>query len=230
MKLEITLLGLVVLAMAKPQAPPSSVDPVPLPPTSSKPPPPPSTGEPPSHPPPPPPPPPPPEKPAPGPPSSSAPPPPVPKPTNPAPHPPAPTGTVAPHQGPICECGYTYCADVLMDMPKPWTVPQLTQGYCNTPHANCPGGTPSSNVTSALYICLCEGANQEVGNHIELLCGCDTCLKIGPDFRGRCETPCIAGKAPGGVANGNKGGGKGGRVGKFWMVRGTLGLGRLLGF
>lgn len=99
---------------------------------------------------------------------------------------------------------------------KPWTVPQLTQGYCNTPQANCPGGNPTSNVTSALYICLCEGANQEVGNHIELLCGCDTCLNIGPDFRGRCETPCVAGKAPGGT-NDNNGVAKGGRVGKFWM-------------
>lgn len=100
---------------------------------------------------------------------------------------------------------------------KGWTVPQLTQAYCSTPMATCPGGTPPSNVTSALYICLCEGANQEVGDHLELLCGCDTCLNIGPDYRGRCETPCVAGK-PGEVGGGDgKGNGKGGRVGKFWM-------------
>ncbi|KAH7160335.1 hypothetical protein B0J13DRAFT_643894 [Dactylonectria estremocensis] len=195
-------------------SPPPSSDPIPAPPPSSQPPPPPSTGEPPA-PPPPNPPPPPPEEPDPDPPPPSEPPSPVPKPTDPAP-PPPPTGTGAPHKGPICECGYTYCAAVLMDMPKAWTVPQLTQGYCSTPHASCPGGSPASNVTSALYICLCEGANQKVGNHIELLCGCDACLKIGPDFRGRCETPCVAGKAPGATER-NVGIGKGDRVGKFWI-------------
>ena len=83
--------------------------------------------------------------------------------------------------------------------------------------ATCPGGTPPSNVTSALYICLCEGANQEVGDHLELLCGCDTCLNIGPDYRGRCETPCVAGKAGEVGGDDGKGDENGGRVGKFWM-------------
>lgn len=32
--------------------------------------------------------------------------------------PPAPTETGAPGQGPICQCGYTYCASVLMAMSK----------------------------------------------------------------------------------------------------------------
>ncbi|KAK7421092.1 hypothetical protein QQZ08_010094, partial [Neonectria magnoliae] len=154
MKLQLTLLGLVALAVAKPQAPPPSPDPPP--------PPAPPSGDPAPAPPPP-------EKPVPSPPPSS--PPPVPKPTDPAPPPPAPTGTGAPPEGAICQCGYTYCAEVLIGMEKPWTVPQLTQAYCSTPMATCSGGTPPSNVTSALYICLCEGANQEVGDHLELLCG-----------------------------------------------------------
>ncbi|KAF7561011.1 hypothetical protein G7046_g3124 [Stylonectria norvegica] len=136
---------------------------------------------------------------------------PAPPPTSPAPPPPAPpapspttsqapppSGTGAPPSGPICECGYTYCAEVLMAMDKPWNIQQLSQAYCNTPQAVCNNGSPATNVTSALYICLCEGANQEIGDHLEVLCGCDKCLNIGPDYRGRCRTPCLSGDTGGG--------------------------------
>ncbi|KAH7318136.1 hypothetical protein B0I35DRAFT_409072 [Stachybotrys elegans] len=107
----------------------------------------------------------------------------------PVPEPPAPTASALPG-GPICECGYTYCASVLMAMKRPWTPKLLTQAYCSTPNAACPEGLPHTNVTSALFICLCDGVDQEVGTHLHLLCGCDTCLNVNPDFRGRCETPC----------------------------------------
>ncbi|KAH0533354.1 hypothetical protein TsFJ059_001936 [Trichoderma semiorbis] len=95
--------------------------------------------------------------------------------------------------GPICECGYTYCASVLMGMKKPWSQKQLGEAYCDTPNASCDNNVPATNITSALYICLCDDPDQEVGAHLDLVCGCDKCLNIGPDFRGRCETPCHAG-------------------------------------
>ena len=28
---------------------------------------------------------------------------------------------------------------------------------------------------------------------VVLLCGCDKCLVVGPDYRGRCDKPCHAG-------------------------------------
>ncbi|KAF4991709.1 hypothetical protein FDECE_13940, partial [Fusarium decemcellulare] len=136
------------------------------------------------------------------PPPSSDPAPQPPAPTDPAPAPPAPNPTGAPSEGPICECGYTYCAQVLMSMEKPWNEAQLTDAYCKTPNASCSGGSPSTKISSALYICLCDEINQEVGNHLELLCGCDTCLNVGPDFRGRCKTPCLPGKSGGGHGGG----------------------------
>ncbi|KOS17179.1 hypothetical protein ESCO_005863 [Escovopsis weberi] len=95
--------------------------------------------------------------------------------------------------GPICECGYTYCASVLMAMKKPWSTKQLGEAYCGTPHAPCANNLPSTNVSSALYLCLCDEIDQKIGNDLHLICGCDTCLNIEPDFRGRCEFPCQAG-------------------------------------
>ncbi|KND86705.1 hypothetical protein TOPH_08646 [Tolypocladium ophioglossoides CBS 100239] len=109
-----------------------------------------------------------------------------------SPAPPAPTVSGGP-PGPICECGYTYCASVLLGMKKPWNQKQLAEAYCKTPDAPCALGAPSTNVKSALYLCLCDDANQRVGNQLHLLCGCDKCLVVGPDYRGRCETPCHAG-------------------------------------
>ncbi|EHK42303.1 hypothetical protein TRIATDRAFT_77489 [Trichoderma atroviride IMI 206040] len=96
-------------------------------------------------------------------------------------------------EGSICECGYTYCASVLMGMKKPWSQKQLAESYCKTPHASCNNNVPATNTSSALYICLCDDADQKVGTHLDLVCGCDKCLNIGPDFRGRCETPCHGG-------------------------------------
>ncbi|RCI11312.1 hypothetical protein L249_7774 [Ophiocordyceps polyrhachis-furcata BCC 54312] len=94
---------------------------------------------------------------------------------------------------PFCECGYTYCGSVLMAMDKPWTEKQLAEAYCKTPKASCSNGRPASDARSALYLCLCEDAGRRVGNRLHLLCGCDSCLVVGPDYRGRCETPCHAG-------------------------------------
>ncbi|RGP68993.1 filamentous hemagglutinin [Fusarium sporotrichioides] len=198
MKLQLTLLGLVVLAFAKPQDP---SDPAPAPPASSAP------AEPPAEPP----------APAPVPIPSSQPTPPtspVPAPpADPAPAPPPadPTGAPTP-EGPICECGYTYCAAVLKAMEKPWNDDQLSSAYCKTPNAVCNGQSPASNVDNALFICLCAEPDQKVGDHIELLCGCDACLNVGPDFRGRCKSPCRAG-------HGGKGGGGGGKGGD--RIRGS---------
>jgi len=48
-------------------------------------------------------------------------------------------------------------------------------------------------VRSALYLCLCDDANAREGNKLHLLCGCDKCLVVGPDYRGRCDKPCHAG-------------------------------------
>ncbi|KAL6879287.1 hypothetical protein J3F83DRAFT_725692 [Trichoderma novae-zelandiae] len=95
--------------------------------------------------------------------------------------------------GAICECGYTYCSSVLMGMKKPWTQKQLSEAYCNTPNASCDKNVPATNISAALYICLCDDPDQKVGTNLDLVCGCDKCLNIGPDFRGRCETPCHAG-------------------------------------
>ncbi|KAJ4251922.1 hypothetical protein NW762_011222 [Fusarium torreyae] len=245
MKLQLTILGLAVLALAKPQAPPDPAPaPAPAPSSTSEPPPPPAdppappsqppapapAPAPPSQPPAPPPSdpapvPPPPSDPAPvPPPSDPAPvPPPAspapPPPSNPPPAPPAPKPTGTPPEGPICECGYTYCASVLQSMDKPWSDGQLANGYCKTPNAVCNQGTPSSNLEAALFICLCAEPDQKVGDHIELLCGCDTCLNVGPDFRGRCKSPCLAGKSGGGADAGDKGGNSirgSNRLG-FWM-------------
>ncbi|KAM0264252.1 hypothetical protein ACHAQJ_000740 [Trichoderma viride] len=108
---------------------------------------------------------------------------------------PPPAATKAPPapEGPICECGYTYCASVLEGMKKPWSQKQLAEAYCSTPHASCNNHVPATNITNALYICLCDDIDQKVGTHLDLVCGCDKCLNIGPDFRGRCETPCHGG-------------------------------------
>ncbi|KHN98402.1 uncharacterized protein MAM_03526 [Metarhizium album ARSEF 1941] len=104
------------------------------------------------------------------------------------PAPPTPSG------GPICECGFTYCASVLIAMKKPWTTKQLAEAYCATPNAVCNNGKPNTSVNSALYICLCDDPGQKLGTHLDLLCDCDKCLVVGPDFRGRCETPCHSGQ------------------------------------
>ncbi|OAQ65386.1 hypothetical protein VFPPC_14057 [Pochonia chlamydosporia 170] len=70
--------------------------------------------------------------------------------------------------GAICECGYTYCASVLMGMKKPWTTKQLADAYCATPNAVCNNGKPSTSVNVALYICLCEDPGQKLGNKLDL--------------------------------------------------------------
>ncbi|KAL7941793.1 hypothetical protein V8C42DRAFT_333730 [Trichoderma barbatum] len=80
-----------------------------------------------------------------------------------------------------------------MGMKKPWSQKQLAEAYCDTPNASCDNHVPATNITSALYICLCDDPDQKVGTNLDLVCGCDKCLNIGPDFRGRCETPCHAG-------------------------------------
>ncbi|QPH03798.1 hypothetical protein C2857_000174 [Epichloe festucae Fl1] len=95
----------------------------------------------------------------------------------------------------FCECGYTYCASVLMGMKKPWTTKQLADAYCATPHAVCSSGKPSTGINTALYICLCNDPGQKYGDKLDLLCACDKCLVVAPDFRGRCETPCRSGQS-----------------------------------
>ncbi|KFA63107.1 hypothetical protein S40285_05890 [Stachybotrys chlorohalonatus IBT 40285] len=95
---------------------------------------------------------------------------PLPTPLPPGPDPPMPTASSAPG-GPICECGYTYCASVLMAMKVAWTPRRLSEAYCTTANAACPNGEPRTNATSALYICLCEEIDQEVGDDVDLLAG-----------------------------------------------------------
>ncbi|KAK2672546.1 hypothetical protein RAB80_012625 [Fusarium oxysporum f. sp. vasinfectum] len=131
---------------------------------------------------------------------------PAPPPDPPAPAPPAPP------PGPICECGYTYCSSVLKDMDNPWNEAQLSEAYCSTPNVKCDGETPTSSIDNALFICLCDQPSQKVGNHLEFLCGCDKCLVVKPDYRGRCKTPPLAGSKGG---KGNKVRGTN-RLG-FWM-------------
>ncbi|KAJ9417753.1 hypothetical protein QL093DRAFT_2418969 [Fusarium oxysporum] len=218
MKFQLTILTLAVIALANPQAPP---DPTPAPPGPD--PTPPSTSEQPAPPPDPPAPAPPaPPPPAPGPPPSG--PAPVPPPATPAPapppdpNPPLPPSSTAeppPPEGPICECGYTYCSSVLKDMgilDNPWNEAQLSEAYCSTPNVKCDGETPTSSIDNALFICLCDQPSQKVGNHLEFLCGCDKCLVVKPDYRGRCKTPPLAGSKGG---KGNKVRGTN-RLG-FWM-------------
>ncbi|KAF5644503.1 filamentous hemagglutinin [Fusarium sp. NRRL 52700] len=237
MKLQLTILTLAVLALAKPQAPP---DPAPAPPDPA-----PAPPDPPAPAPPAPPPVPPPADPPADPPtepSQPAPPPsgpaPVPPPATPAPAPPpdpspppppSSTAEPPPPEGPICECGYTYCSAVLKNMgtstslrrsrltatDNPWNEAQLSQAYCSTPNVKCDGESPASSIDNALFICLCDQPSQKVGNHLEFLCGCDKCLVVKPDYRGRCKTPPLAGK-------GGKGDGKGSKVRGtnplgFWM-------------
>ncbi|KAG6009936.1 hypothetical protein E4U21_000707 [Claviceps maximensis] len=101
--------------------------------------------------------------------------------------------------GAYCECGYTYCASVLMAMKKPWTMKQLADAYCATSHAVCSGGKPSTGVNTALFICLCNDAGQKYGTTLDLVCACDKCLVVAPDFRGRCETPCHSGQRKGSI-------------------------------
>lgn len=81
---------------------------------------------------------------------------------------------------------------------KPWGLKQITEGYCSTPNVACPNGVPATNVSTALYICLCDTIEQKLGTDIDLICGCDDCQIIGPDFRGRCATPCYGQKYHGG--------------------------------
>ncbi|PHH62603.1 hypothetical protein CDD81_6837 [Ophiocordyceps australis] len=95
---------------------------------------------------------------------------------------------------PWCECGYTYCASVLMGMRKPWSREQLTDAYCETSNATCVDGVPETSIDMALYLCLCDDPEQSLGDTLHLLCGCETCLVVPPDFRGRCEVPCRSGK------------------------------------
>lgn len=123
MKISFILFSLAVMAMAKPQqVPPPSPpnEPAPQPPTPTDPPPPPNEPVPPA---------PPPNEPVPPVPPAE---PPVPPPSDPTPTPPqspvpdppqspppaspTPIGTGPSIEGPICECGYTYCAEVLMAM------------------------------------------------------------------------------------------------------------------
>ncbi|CCT71828.1 uncharacterized protein FFUJ_09005 [Fusarium fujikuroi IMI 58289] len=243
MKFQLTILTLAVLAFAKPQAPP---DPAPAPPDPAPAPPdpapsPPSTSEPPAPPPdppapappapppvpppadppaepsqPPPPPPPPPSGPAPVPPPATPAPAPAPPPDPSPPPPPSSTAEPPPPEGPICECGYTYCSSVLKTMDNPWNEDQLSQAYCSTPNVKCDGESPASSIDNALFICLCDQPSQKIGNHLEFLCGCDKCLVVKPDYRGRCKTPPLAG------SKGGKGDGKGNKVRGtnplgFWM-------------
>ncbi|ODA83579.1 hypothetical protein RJ55_02093 [Drechmeria coniospora] len=107
------------------------------------------------------------------------------------PAPPAVSG--APTGRPSCECGYTYCASVLLGMRTPWNPKQLSDAYCKTAGAVCSNGAPGSDVETALYLCLCDNADQRAGDRLHLLCGCDECLVEPPDYRGRCATPCHAG-------------------------------------
>ncbi|KAG4277250.1 hypothetical protein FPRO04_07547 [Fusarium proliferatum] len=227
MKFQLTILTLAVLAFAKPQAPP---DPAPSPPSTSEPPAPPPDPPAPAPPAPPPVPPPadppadPPAEPS-QPPPPSPPPAPVPPPATPAPAPPpdpspppppSSTAEPPPPEGPICECGYTYCSSVLKTMDNPWNEDQLSQAYCSTPNVKCDGESPASSIDNALFICLCDQPSQKVGNHLEFLCGCDKCLVVKPDYRGRCKTPPLAG------SKGGKGDGKGNKVRGtnplgFWM-------------
>ncbi|KAG7411497.1 hypothetical protein ACKAV7_009933 [Fusarium commune] len=230
MKFQLTILTLAVLALAKPQAPPDPTpappDPDPTPPSTSEqpaPPPEPPAPAPPAPPPVPPPAnppadppaepsPPPPSQPAPGPPPSG--PAPVPPPATPAPAPPpdpspppppSSTAEPPPPEGSICECGYTYCSSVLKGMDNPWSEAQLSEAYCSTPNVKCDGETPASSIDNALFICLCDQPSQKVGNHLEFLCGCDKCLVVKPDYRGRCKTPPLAGSKGGkGDEKGNK--------------------------
>ncbi|KAH8171186.1 hypothetical protein LIA77_09967 [Sarocladium implicatum] len=175
------------LAVALPQ------DPVPVPPTDPAPVPPPADDPPPEQPPPD-------QPPAPVQPPSDEPPAPAPPPTDepqpdppatPVPDVPAPTVTGGP-PGPICECGYTYCASVLQAMKEPWSVKQLSDAYCSTPNATCPDNAPRTDVEQSLFVCLCDDVEAKLGNDLNLLCGCDECLVVGPDYRGRCAAPCYS--------------------------------------
>ncbi|KAK2692579.1 hypothetical protein QWA68_007384 [Fusarium oxysporum] len=220
MKFQLTILTLAVIALANPQAPPDPTpappDPDPTPPSTSEQPAPPP--DPPAPAPPAPPPVPPPADPPADPPAepSPSPPPPPPPPSQPAPGPPPPppssTAEPPPPEGPICECGYTYCSSVLKDMDNPWNEAQLSKAYCSTPNVKCDSETPTSSIDNALFICLCDQPSQKVGNHLEFLCGCDKCLVVKPDYRGRCKTPPLAGSKGG---KGNKVRGTN-RLG-FWM-------------
>ncbi|KAG5984161.1 hypothetical protein E4U55_005874 [Claviceps digitariae] len=113
----------------------------------------------------------------------------------------APNASSSPDPGtfsrPYCECGYTYCASVLMAMKKPWTMKQLGDAYCATSRAVCSSGRPSTGINTALFICLCNDASQKYGTTLDLVCACDKCLVVAPDFRGRCETPCYSGQCKG---------------------------------
>ncbi|KAG5949107.1 hypothetical protein E4U53_006027 [Claviceps sorghi] len=81
--------------------------------------------------------------------------------------------------GPYCECGYTYCASVLMAMTK-----QLADAYCATSRAVCSSGRPGTGINTALFICLCSDAGEKYGSTLRLVCACDKCLVVAPDFRG----------------------------------------------
>ncbi|KAG6015324.1 hypothetical protein E4U43_005424 [Claviceps pusilla] len=72
--------------------------------------------------------------------------------------------------GAYCECGYTYCASVLMAMKKPWTMKQLGDAYCATSHAVCSSGRPSTGINTALFICLCNDPGQKYGTTLDLVC------------------------------------------------------------
>jgi len=82
---------------------------------------------------------------------------------------------------------------------KPWTMKQLADAYCATSHTVCSNGKPSTGINTALFICLCNDADQKYGTTLNLVCACDKCLVVAPDFRGRCETPCHSGQREGSI-------------------------------
>jgi hypothetical protein len=90
----------------------------------------------------------------------------------------------------------------LFDIGVPWSEEQLASAYCTTSNAPCgDNSVPETNVTSALYICLCNDEDDKLGTNLDLICGCDECLILAPDYRGRCQTPCSSGGCANAVAN-----------------------------
>jgi hypothetical protein len=89
---------------------------------------------------------------------------------------------------------HQYCCQLTEIVTEaPWSVGALAEMYCSTENAVCAEGAPSTNVTQALFICLCDNEADELGIDLDLVCGCQSCLNIGPDYRGRCKTPCVEG-------------------------------------
>ena len=59
--------------------------------------------------------------------------------------------------------------------------------YCVTD-----GFVAKSSPMEALFLCRCDADDQEFGNSLQFVAGCNKCLNIAPDHRAHCDQACAS--------------------------------------